>query len=261
MALLAGGDSVRAEKQLRQATSMDSEYPLAWFGLGKALAAQKETEPASQAFRRAIELAPGLIDARLNLADLLLRQGHPEEAEKICSAALGDSPEMANIYLKLAEISAKRQNYDESLDYCQKARQFAPYTHPPKVLLAVYCSDNGDQELALRMLREAQVEEPNYPVTPLMLGQLATQHQQWDAARKYFTSAAALPLPDNWPESHKKRFLILLHSERFRLAQQLQDIDLARDALSQWVKYEPENAKLRAKYDELRASASASAAP
>jgi tetratricopeptide (TPR) repeat protein len=161
---------------------------------------------------------------------------------------------MANIYLKLAEISAKRQKYDECLEYCQKARDLAPYTHPPKVLLAVFCNANGDQELALRFLREARSEEPNYPVTPLMLAQLVMQQQQWNAAREYFASAMVLPIPENWPESHKKRFLVLLHSSRFRLAQQLQDIDLARDALAQWVKYEPENAKLRAKYEELRTS-------
>jgi tetratricopeptide (TPR) repeat protein len=255
MALLASGDNAQAEKQLRQATSMDEEYPLAWFGLGKALAAQKEPEPAREAFRRAVKLAPGLVDARLNLADLLIKQGHLDEASQECLAALDDSPEMANVYLKLAEISAKRQNYDDSLGYCKKARQIAPYTHPPKVLLAVYCSANGDQELGVRLLREAQVEEPKYPVTPLMLGQMAMAKQQWDDARQYFTAAASLPIPDNWPDSHKKRFLVLLHSQRFRLAQQLQDIDLARDALSQWVKSEPENAKLREKYDELRTSA------
>lgn len=256
MALLASGENGRAEKQFNQATTMDPKYPLAWFGLGKAFAAQTEPEPARQAFRQAVELAPGLVDARLNLADLLVKEGHFDEATQECTAALSDSPEMANIYLKLAEISAKRQNYDECLEYCQKARELAPYTHPPKVLLAVYCSANGDQELGQRFLREARTEEPNYPVTPLMLGQLAVQQQQWDDAREFFTAAMALPLPDNWPESHRKRFLVLLHSSRFRLAQQLQDIDLARDALAQWVKCEPENAELRAKYDELRASAS-----
>jgi tetratricopeptide (TPR) repeat protein len=255
MALLASGDNASAEKQLRLATTMDSQYPLAWFGLGKALAAEKQSEPASQAFRQAVTLAPGLSDAHLGLANLLVKQGHLDEAAQECTAALNDSPEMANVYLKLAEISAKRQNYEESLEYCKKARQAAPYTHPPKVLLAVFCIANGDPELALRMFREAQTEEPSYPVTPLMLGQLAMKQQDWDAARQYLTAAAALPIPANWPESHRKRFLILLHSERFRLAQQLQDINLARDALGQWVKSEPENTQLREKYEELRTTA------
>jgi hypothetical protein len=60
-----------------------------------------------------------------------------------------------------------------------------------------------------------------------------------------------LAIPDTWQESHKQRFLVLLHSERFQLAQQLQDAGLARDALAQWLKCEPENRKLREMYDAL----------
>jgi hypothetical protein len=40
-------------------------------------------------------------------------------------------------------------------------------------------------------------------------------------------------LPIRLLELDDTPFLVLLHSERFRLAQQLQDIDLARDALAQ----------------------------
>jgi Tfp pilus assembly protein PilF len=254
MARLANGDFVQAEAQHREALVMDDKYPLAWFGLGKALSAQKKVELAEQAYRRAIELAPGLIEAHLNLADLLIQRGQLTEASAVCSTTLGDSPDMANIYLKLAEISAKRRNYDESLEYCQKARRFAPYTHPAKVLLAVFCCANGEQERGLKLLHEARGESPNYPVPPLMLGQLASRQQQTNAARAYFAAAESLPLPDNWPASHKKRFLVLLHSERFHLAQQLQDVELARDALSQWLKCDPENRQLRTMYNELRTS-------
>ncbi len=251
MALLASGDPVRAETQLRQAIAMDGEYPLAWLGLGKVLSAQKKTEPAEQAYRRAMELAPGGVDARLNLADLLLRRGELGKAREICNTALNDSPDVANIYLKLAEISAKQKLYDDCLAHCQKAQSLAPYTHPPKVLVAVFCCANGDQERGLKLLQEARAEAPNHPVPALILGQLARQNQQGKAARDQFTAAVALPLPDNWPHSHKQRFFVLLHTERLQLAQQLNDVELARDALSLLLKLDPENRQLRKMYDEL----------
>ncbi len=251
MALLANGDFVRSEAQLRQAIAMDGEYPLAWLGLGKVLAVQKKPEEAEQAYRKAMELAPSSLDTRLNLADILLRRGELEKARDICNAALSDSPDMANIYLKLAEISAKRKLYDESLAYCQKAQSLAPYTHPPKVLLAVFCCANGEQDRGLKLLQEARAEAPNHPVPALILGQLARQHQQGKAARDHFTAAAALQLPDNWPYSHKQRFFVLLHTERLQLAQQLNDVELARDALMQLLKLDPENRQLRKMYDEL----------
>ena len=70
----------------------------------------------------------------------------------------------------------KLQKYDECLEYCRKARELAPYTHPPKVLLAVFCTA-GNKELAFQMFQEARAEEPNYPVIPMMLGQMAMAQQ------------------------------------------------------------------------------------
>jgi hypothetical protein len=57
--------------------------------------------------------------------------------------------------------------------------------------------------------------------------------KQWEDARTYLGAAASRPIPLNWPESHKKRFLVLLHRERFKLAQQLQDAQLAKSAVSE----------------------------
>lgn len=255
MALIGSRDYPSAEAQLRQAISMDDQYPLAWLGLAKDLAAQKQPERAEDAYRRALQLAPGLLDARLNLADMLMRRGELDQAVQVCSEALiGDAPDVANIYLKLAEISAKRKKYDESLEYCQKARTLAPYTHPPKVLLAVYCIQNGEQEKGVTLLHEAQEESPNYPIPALMLGQIARRRELNQTAREYFSSAESLPIPENWPESHKQRFLVQLCSEKLQLAQQLQDAEMARKAVASWIKLEPENPQLQKLYKDLGAS-------
>jgi tetratricopeptide (TPR) repeat protein len=251
MALSASGDHARAEERHRQAIAMDGDYPLAWFGLGKALAGQKKLEPAEEAYRRAAQLAPGTVEAHLQLADLLIQRGQLDQAAEACAAALQFSPEMPGIYLKLAEISAKRKHYDDSLAYCMKARQAAPYTHPPKVLVAVFCFANGEQDRGVQLLREARAEAPDHPMPALFLGQLARRQRQGQSAREHLTAAAALAVPDNWPESHKQRFLVLLHSERFQLAQQLSDAELARDALAQWIKSDPGNGQLRKRYEEL----------
>jgi hypothetical protein len=44
---------------------------------------------------------------------------------------------------------------------------------------------------------------------------------------------------------------VLLHSERLKLAQQLQDEKLAKSAASEWLKVEPENRRVRDTYDSL----------
>jgi hypothetical protein len=130
----------------------------------------------------------------------------------------------------------------------------APYAHPPKVILAVYCYQNGDEKKAVELLNAARVETPTYPMTALLLGQLARRADRLDEARRDLAEAAADSIPENWPDSHRQRFLVLLHSERFQLAQQLHDTDLARDALQQWLKCEPENREARRLFEELGAA-------
>jgi len=251
MALLAAGDAARAEAEQRKALTIDDQYALAWFGLGKALAAQNKLEAAEEAYRRALDLAPGLSDACLASADLLIRSEQLDEAKLACEAAVKANPDIPEVYLKLADIAARQHRYDGSLEYCAEARRLAPYTHPPKVLLAVNCFQNGDLEKARELLADARVDFPEHPVPPLLLGQLARRENQSDAAKRFFAEAASRPLPDNWPESHRQRFLVLLHSERLQLAETLQDIELARDALAHWMQLEPTNVQLRKLADQL----------
>ena len=172
------------------------------------------------------------------------RVGNLDEAAAACEAAIKSDPDEPNALLKLAEIRARQERDDESLHLLEEAQRLAPYTHPPKVLLAVYCFQSGRGDRARTLLAEAHAEQPKHPVPALFLGQLARKEKHFDDARRHLDSAAALPTPTNWPASHRKRFLILLHSERLQLAEQLQDEALARDALSKWLENEPENEKL-----------------
>jgi tetratricopeptide (TPR) repeat protein len=221
MSLLATGDVTRADTELRKAISMDDQYPLAWLGLGKTLAAETKFTEAAQALARAVELAPGLLDARLALADLLIKQGNLDEAERICISALDDSPDVASIELKLGEIAARRKDYPKALDHFTAAQRAAPYTHPPKVVLAIYLLSTGEQEQGMKYLRESRAQSPDYPMPALLLAQLAIRQQRLDEAKKELAAAASIPIPDTWPESHRRRFLTTLQAAQSRLAGQL----------------------------------------
>jgi cytochrome c-type biogenesis protein CcmH/NrfG len=117
----------------------------------------------------------------------MVRRGQLDAAKEICTAAISESPEASGVYLKLAEIAARQKSYDESLAHCTMAHRLAPYTHPPKVLLAVFCCANGNQELGLKLLREARTESPANPVSVLILGQLARRQQQLKSAKSQTT--------------------------------------------------------------------------
>jgi tetratricopeptide (TPR) repeat protein/mono/diheme cytochrome c family protein len=251
LACVAAGDFVRGEKLEREAIAQDSAYPPAWLGLGRALDARGESKEAEQAFRRAVELAPSMTDAHLGLADSLAKQKKLVEAESACEEAIKLSPDAANSYLKLAGFLAREHRYDDCLRNLATAQELAPYTHPPKVLLAAFYQQNGETEQAKKLLLEAHLDSPSHPVPELFLGQFAVRDKRWQDARRYLAGATSHPIPTNWPESHKKRFLVLLHTERFKLAQQLQDEDLAKSAVSEWIKYDPDNRQLQEIYNSL----------
>jgi tetratricopeptide (TPR) repeat protein len=252
LALLATGDASAAEARLREALTLDKEYPLASLGLGRALLAQKKAEPAEVALRTAVRLAPEMPEARQLLSDLLIQSGRLDEADGLIAAAIAGSADPAGLHLKRAEISARKRQPDKCLEHCVAAHRHAPYLHPPKVLAAAQVQSAGDGDRALTWLREAYAENPEHPVPALMLGQLARQRRQWPDARNLLESSAAKVPPANWPASHRKRFLVLLHSERLQLAQQLQDRELARDALHQWQLADPDNAQVKKWLAELR---------
>ncbi len=139
--------------------------------------------------------------------------------------------EMANVYLKLAEISAKQKNYEASLVTANRHGNSRRTHTRPKFCWRFIALPTAITELALQMLREARDEEPNYPVTPLMLGQMAARQQQWDVAREKLCRRHGTTHSRKLARKPPQTIFDPAHTERFRLAQQLQDIELARDAL------------------------------
>jgi cytochrome c-type biogenesis protein CcmH/NrfG len=239
---------------LREVLTKDQAYPLAWLGLGKALDTQADFQQAELSYRKAIEFAPALTDAHLALADNLAKQSKLKEAAAACDEALQLSPDAPNAHLQLAGIQARQHNYDACFRSLAAARRLAPYTHPSKVLLAVFYNQNGDAGKAKSLLREAHTDEPQHPIPELFLGQFALREKRLEDARHFLTAAATRPIPANWPESHKKRFLVLISAERFKLAQELRDESLARGAVEDWIKYDPDNRQLQEIYKSLHPS-------
>jgi Tfp pilus assembly protein PilF len=250
-AYLANSDAARAERLTREVLTKDPKYPLAWLGLGKSLDSRNKIAEAEKAYRKAIALAPALTDARLALADNLAKQSKLKEAKRACEEAIKVAPDTPNAFLKLAGFEASEKRYDECRRNLEAAHALAPYTHPPRALLAVYYFRNGDSDTAKKLLKEAHDAAPDHPVPELFLGQFASREKRFDDARMLLENSASRLVPANWPESHKRRFMVLLNTERFKLAQQLRDEKLARAAVDEWIKYDPDNRQVQQLYNGL----------
>lgn len=249
MAYLDAGDVDKAFELQQRALKIDPLDGLAWLGLGQAQEAQEDFISALDSYRRAVELAKGNAEAQLKLANVMIRNGQLHEARKTVDTVIELSPHEPAAYLKRAEINALEDLQSECLHDLELARQHAPYLHPPPVLLAVFCMQNQQPDRALQILVQANQEMPGHPVIELFLGQFAMRREQWDRARELLDQAASRILPDNWPANHRDRFLILLHRERFHLAQQSEDPEQARAALAAWLRLEPDNVELQQLYE------------
>ncbi len=105
-----------AEKVFRQGT--DLGYAEAYTWLGVLYGKRGDLKLAEQNFRKAIELAPNSVDARINLAQLLSDQGHKDEAEQTLRAAAQLNARDPNPHFRLAELLYLRNSYEEAeLEY------------------------------------------------------------------------------------------------------------------------------------------------
>jgi Flp pilus assembly protein TadD len=245
MALVLSRDFASAVEVLTKVTTTVEDDALAWLGLARGLDGLGKPKAAEAGYRRAIALSPGMVEAHLGLIDHLLRNRRSDDAAQACHHALSLNPNEPKLHLKQAEFLARKGTYPEALEHLTTAQQLAPYTHPPKVLLAVYCFQKGDATKAQELLQEAHQELPQHPVPELFLGQFALREQKRKEARQFLENAAQRELPRSWPRSHRERFLVLLHSERLKLAQELQDGELALSAVDSWLAVDPQNTGLK----------------
>lgn len=83
----AQGKHGAAGKNFSKATQLDPLYAPAWVGLGGALCAQEEVEPALQAYRTALRLRPNSHIPPLAMAHLAVRGGHTMLAKQYLDMA------------------------------------------------------------------------------------------------------------------------------------------------------------------------------
>lgn len=251
MAKLAGGDSLAAVDDFYAILQTDDQMAATWVGFGQVLMKAEKIAAAEDAFRTALEIAPRLTIARLDLVDLLIAQEKFDEAIAECQLAIQYDDTSHQSHLKLADIYARQRRYDESLEQFAMARKLAPYVYSPEASLAVACYQNGDEEKANKLLSSALKANPRDPVPHCFAGQIARRNRDWPAAGDHFEQARHLPIPATWPASHVRQFLTLIYTEQLQLAQETEDIELLRSTASAWLKLEPKNGAIRKLLDQI----------
>ena len=212
-------DCDKAVEHFQRAIQLDSTFALAYSGLGacfanrvlKGLGGADDYELAENAFNRALELDPDLVEARMLMVFIYLSRGEKHKARAEVARLVRKAPNEAAVYFVKGALHRLDGEYDRALRAFDKlgrldpaARVVASYNrarvmmyqhrfadalleldqgakvepdHPLiKTFRAVITGRHGDRAEAARLLREVLDEHPAMDgIRPLLAQQLIKQ--------------------------------------------------------------------------------------
>ncbi len=120
------GQQDEAIAEYRRALDLDSDFELAQFGWGLALARQKRPAEAAEHYRLALRINPSSADAHNNLALALAAQGRTSEAIAEVREAIRRQPEYFGAHMNLAGMLARLGQAGEAASEYEQALRLQP---------------------------------------------------------------------------------------------------------------------------------------
>ncbi len=167
--------------------------------------AEEAYRQATLRLRRAVQLAPSLAPARLNLAIALrrwarvsLQQGQPKVAEELLQEAekgLRDYLQQANdpaAKLELARLLSDRKAYDEALKLVREVLSAQPKSEEALLLLGFLALQLGRLEESEQAYAQALKLNPKNADAAVGMGVVAFYRNRYDEAENWFRRALDL---------------------------------------------------------------------
>ncbi len=165
-AALVGGDidaAIGFFKAAIRATKRPDEAALGWTGLGRCHLNREHSEPAEQAFRRALSLSPQLPPAHAGLAYALVAQGRYPEAEASARRAIALGEQRADVHNTLARSLIAQDKLDEAEAALAQALAIEPQSPDARFLRGNLAKVRGNMSEAEEIYRHVLKNEPNFP--------------------------------------------------------------------------------------------------
>ncbi len=155
--------------------------------------AHKDFPNAEAALRKALELDRNNTDAQQKLGEVLVAEGHPDQALALYQQALKDNPSNVAVYILSGEIYETRQDWDDAKKMYQQALAIVP-DHPlaSNNLAYVMLQQGGNVDLALSMAQTARRGMPDSPNAADTLGWAYYQKGVYPSAISQFQEALKL---------------------------------------------------------------------
>ena len=192
-----------AASAFEQAVSMGTKDPYAYYGLAKAYRACDLDDKASEAYEKAIALAPDNTEYSNEYADFISSTNNPanvtaapqEETSEIKEIKLTVEPEQpSNTDTNLANKSLiakgdenyKSQKYDDAINNYQEALKLNPSDEITLLKLGNIYKIKNDNKNALNFYKKAIVVNPNYADGWFNLGLVYANEEDTSKAKECF---------------------------------------------------------------------------
>jgi len=153
----AVGDLPGAIAGFRAVIAMNPESTDAWTRLGEALEQSERYAEAAEAYRRALQLAPGLTEeTALSLASIYLNQGRLDDAASHAELAMTTNPPAA--HLLLGRVALARRDYVAAEAEAQASRSDEHFRMQSTVLLAQALTGQRRAAEAIALLEATDAE-------------------------------------------------------------------------------------------------------
>ncbi|MCL4524506.1 MAG: tetratricopeptide repeat protein [Acidobacteria bacterium] len=115
-----------------------------WFDMGMSTDSRRETLPqAVEAYRRAIELSPGWVEARINLGTAYYQMSDLEEARRAFESALEVDEGSATAHFNLGCVLDDLEEYNKAIQHLRRAAEIAPHHADTYFNLALVLEKRG----------------------------------------------------------------------------------------------------------------------
>ena len=189
-------DYTQAEEFLRQALQLDADDASLFYNLGLVLEKQGRTEEAAVSFQTASEKRPAFVPALAKLAELRLRLGQFDAADKaIKSAILGDGTQ-AQFWLLAAAIAERRGSIRTAREAIDKAAALDAKNVEIAVKQAALMYSSGDRRDGLAKLSEIVEHNPENAAGHSSYAWALIQEKKLEDAQRELQKAMQL-LPDD----------------------------------------------------------------
>jgi len=182
MVALQARNYPEAVKQAEAALSSGQETGFTYNILGRAQAGANDYEGAMASLKKAIELSPDFVSARLGLADLYVKTQQFDLAEKEANDVLNKRADVAEAHFILGLVAIGRNQLDAAKSAFEKALSIKNDLTDAQYQLALVQRGLGNAPEALALLEQVIAIEPNNVAALTNSALWAFESRNYDAA-------------------------------------------------------------------------------